>query len=163
MSRYQNEFEYIVKPIMNHNEFLKLKNIGHHGITRYEHCFRVAYYTYYVTRLLHLNYREATRGALLHDFFIDEVDNEKAIFKLRRHPMVAVKNSVKYFDISEFEEDIIKTHMFPVTFTPPKYLESWLVDLIDDISAIYERSVSIQAELSPSISLLLIMLISYMR
>ena len=161
MSKYQRDFEYIVKPIMNHNEFLKLKDIGHHGITRYEHCFRVAYYTYYVTRLLHLNYREATRGALLHDFFIDEVDNEKAIFKLRRHPMVAVKNSVKYFDISEFEEDIIKTHMFPVTFTPPKYLESWIVDIIDDISAIYERGYYIKKELKTTAMFIIVFLLKY--
>ena len=121
----------------------------------------MAYYTYYVTRLLHLNYREATRGALLHDFFIDEVDNEKAIFKLRRHPMVAVKNSVKYFDISEFEEDIIKTHMFPVTFTPPKYLESWIVDIIDDISAIYERGYYIKKELKATAVFILVFLLKY--
>ena len=30
--------------------------------------------------------------------------------------------------------------MFPITFTPPKYMESWIVDIVDDISAIAEQS-----------------------
>ena len=37
------------------------------------------------------------------------------------------------------QEDIIKRHMFPITLIPPKYLESWIVDLVDDYSAVNER------------------------
>ncbi len=163
MTKYQRDLQTIMKPILKHEEYQKLKDIGHHGITRYDHCFRVAYYTYYVTRLLHLNYREATRAALLHDFFTDEVSEENAIFKLRRHPMAAVKKSKKYFEISELEEDIIKTHMFPVTFTPPKYLESWIVDFIDDISAIYERGFTIKKEIKTTAMFFLVFLFQYFR
>lgn len=163
MRRHNTDFYKLVKDVLVNEEFNKLKNIDHHGITRYNHSLRVAYYTYVVTKKLHLDYKRATRAALLHDFFIDEVKDMNGVSRLRRHPNYALENAKKYFELSPMEEDIIKTHMFPVTFTPPKYLESWLVDLIDDISAIYERGVSIQTELSPSISLLLIMLISYMR
>ena len=61
------------------------------------------------------------------------------------------------------EEDIIKTHMFPVTFRPPKYLESWLVDIIDDIASIYERSYSIKNELATTMGVLAIMITNYIR
>ena len=40
-------------------------------------------------------------------------------------------------DITEKEKDIISTHMFPVCPTRvPKYAESWLVDIVDDV--VYE-------------------------
>lgn len=143
-----NEFYELIKDIENNEEYNKLKYIIHHGITRYDHCMRVAYYTYLITKKLHLNYKAATRGAMLHDFFTDEVDTDKYFSYLRRHPKLAVETAKKHFKIGKVEENIIKTHMFPITFTPPKYLESWIVDLVDDVSAIYEKGHSILKELA---------------
>ena len=158
----KEEFNNIIKPYIN-NEFNELKSINHHGITRYDHSIRVAYYTYLVTRVLHINYEEATVAALLHDFFTDEVNDEMSIFKLRRHPKYAVKNASKYFYLTDLQKDIISTHMFPITFTPPKYLESWIVDIIDDISAIYEKGYSLRKELSAAFTFLFIILMNYIR
>ena len=158
----REEFNNIIKPYIT-SEFNKLKCINHHGITRYDHSIRVAYYTYVVTKILHINYEEATIAALLHDFFTDEVENEMSIFKLRRHPKHALNNASKYFYLTDLQKDIISTHMFPVTFTPPKYLESWIVDIIDDISAIYERGYSIRKELSAATTFLFIILMNYIR
>lgn len=158
-----NEFNNIIKDIINSQEFDRLKDISHHGISRYNHSMRVAYYTYLITKLLHLNYVKATRGALLHDFFTDEVKEFNSVFKLRRHPNCAVENAKKYFNISDIEEDIIKTHMFPITFTPPKYLESWVVDIIDDISAVYEKSFSLKTQVAAPLSLFIICLFNYIR
>ena len=161
--RKRTEFFKITKDILVHNEFDKLKNVSHHGISRHNHSMRVAYYTYLVTKTLHLNYKEATRGALLHDFFTDEVKECNGLFRLRRHPNHAVDNAKEVFGISTLEEDIIKTHMFPVTFTPPKYIESWIVDIIDDISAIYEKSFSIKKELQTSMAVFGIILLKFMK
>ena len=37
------------------------------------------------------------------------------------------------------EKDIIYSHMFPLIPTrPPKYLESWVVSLVDKVVATYE-------------------------
>ena len=70
MNKYQDiEFKNIISSIESNEEFQKLKNIKHHGITRYEHSLRVAYYSYKVTKLLHLDYKDTTEAALLHDFF----------------------------------------------------------------------------------------------
>ena len=55
--RKRTEFFKITKDILVHNEFDKLKNVSHHGISRHNHSMRVAYYTYLVTKTLHLNYK----------------------------------------------------------------------------------------------------------
>lgn len=133
------EFSILIDPIKSLDEYQKLKDIKHHGITRYEHSLRVAYYSYIITKALRLDYKETATAALLHDFFIDEVSKKNPIAKLRQHPSYAVENASKIINLSDKQIDIIKTHMFPVTFTPPKYLESWIVDIIDDIASVYER------------------------
>lgn len=164
MKKYKNkEFTEIIKPILNIDEFYELKKISHHGITRYNHSLRVAYYTYLITKKLHLNYKEATIAALLHDFFTDEVADELSVFKLRRHPNHALENASKYIKLSDMQKDIIKTHMFPVTFTPPKYTESWIVDIIDDCASIYERSYTIKKQLSAAGTFLLLIVVNFLK
>lgn len=161
MNRYQNkEFNDIISHINNNEEFLKLKNIRHHGITRYEHSMRVAYYSYKVTKLLHLDYKETTEAALLHDFFQEEVADKNFVARLRKHPKCALKNATNNFDLSEKQMDIIKSHMFPITFTPPKYLESWIVDVVDDISAIQERGTVIKQHAKVVGTFLLVLLLN---
>ncbi len=157
------EFDDIIKPVLDLEEFHELESIEHHGITRFNHSLRVAYYTYVVTKKLHLNYKEATVAALLHDFFTDEVDEENGVFRLRRHPSHAVKNASKYFDLSDLQVDIIEKHMFPVTFTPPKYMESWIVDVVDDIASIYERSHSIKKQLLAAGMFLFLVVMNFFR
>lgn len=158
----KDEFNELIEPYII-DEFNELKTVNHHGINRYDHSMRVAYYTYIVTKILFMNYEEATIAALFHDFFTDEVNNEMSIFKLRRHPKYALNNASKYFYLSDLQKDIISTHMFPVTFTPPKYLESWVVDIIDDVCAIYEKVYSIRRELSAASTFIFVLLMSYLK
>ena len=160
MYKYKNrEFNSLIQPIAENEEFLKTKDIKHHGLTRYDHSRRVAYFSYLVTKFLRLDYKETTEAAMLHDFFTTEVQHDNAIFKLRRHPNHAVENSKKYFELSDKQVDIIKTHMFPVTFTPPKYLESWIVDIVDDVVSIYERAFWLKKEIKAIATFLLVLLI----
>jgi len=140
------EFESLIKNILEIKEFQKTISIKHHGISRYEHSLRVAYISYKMTKFLKLNYKETTEAALLHDFFLDELEDKNKVSKLMKHPNVAVENASKYIDLTDRQIDIIKNHMFPITFTPPKYLESWIVDIADDISAIYERTYSAKTQ-----------------
>jgi len=149
------EYESIIQPVLEVDEFLKLKEMGHHGITRFEHSERVARYTYRITKLCHLNYREATFAAMLHDFFTIEVKKVNVYQKMAKHPRIAVDNSSKYFTLSDLEEDIILTHMFPITFKPPKYLESWIVDIVDDFVALYEWMFSFRREVATFATFLL--------
>ena len=138
-----NEFESIISDIDNSNEFQKTKEIVHHGMNRYDHSRRVSYYSYKIAKKLGLSYEEVARAALLHDFFL--VNNKNISIKekmntLVNHPKYALKYSEKFFDRTEKEKDIIVTHMFPVAPTRvPKYAESWLVDIVDDVVAIVEE------------------------
>lgn len=133
------EFLEIIQPILDLEEFNNTKFQKHHGITRYDHSMNVAYVTYVVTKNLKLNYKEATFAALIHDFFNDEVKDENGYKRLVDHPKYALKNALKYFELTELQKDIISKHMFPVTLTPPKYKESILVSLIDKYSSVNER------------------------
>ena len=61
------------------------------------------------------------------------------------------------------EKDIILTHMFPISINIPKYLESWLVDIIDDGVSIYERYFQTKRQLSFAYSFLFILFFNYFR
>ena len=160
MKIYQdNEFNKIICEVSNNKEFQKLKKVKHHGINRYEHSVRVAYYTYKITKILHLDYKESTIAALLHDFFQEEVSDKNFVVRLRKHPGIAVKNATQYFKLNEKQIDIIKTHMFPITFTPPKYMEGWIVDFVDDASAIFEQGRVIKQHVKIVGTFLLILLL----
>lgn len=158
------EFYNLVDEYINHPKVLEMQEYTHHGIRRYDHCFRVAYHTYKITRKLHLNYESATKAAMLHDFFTDELENESSTMnRFRKHPEVAVENAKKYFGLTQMEEDIIMRHMFPITFTPPKFLESWIVDIVDDVVSVYERIYSTRKEIQSVANLAAVVLISFIR
>lgn len=160
---FKNEFNYIIKDILQNDEFIKTKEKTHHGITRYDHLERVAFYTFIITKFLRLNYIEATRAALLHDFFLDETKDLSIIKALRNHPKYALNNAKKYFYLTPLQEDIILTHMFPVTLTPPKYTESIIVDLIDDVAGIYEKYKSSCKELKAATTFMFIFIVNFIN
>ena len=52
---FSKEFELITKDISMNNEFMKLNTCIHHGISRLDHSYRVAYYSYKIMKFLKLN------------------------------------------------------------------------------------------------------------
>ncbi|HCX63311.1 MAG TPA: phosphohydrolase, partial [Clostridiales bacterium] len=52
------------------------------------------------------------------------------------HPIIAFDNAIKYFDLNDKEENIIKGHMFP--FGVPKSKEAWIVSFVDKYIAVFE-------------------------
>lgn len=135
----KNSFDSCVQDIVENEQFNKLKKELHHGITRYEHSYRVAKWTYKIGKLFKMkNNINTTRAALLHDFYVNKNLVGNSVQKLGRHPEVALKNSLKYYDLDNIQQDIIKTHMFPCNFTIPKYKESWLVSMVDKTVGTYE-------------------------
>ncbi len=154
------EFERIIAPILEIEEFKEMKNIVHHGMNRYDHCLRVGYYSYRLAKFLHLNYEETARAAILHDFFLTDLNPNSKMKNLVNHPKTAIENAENFFDLTDREKDIISTHMFPVAPKIPKYAESWIVDLVDDVAGIYEKCYSLNKKLihNASYFLLLVML-----
>ena len=132
----------IVNDILTNEEFNKLKEYKHHGITRYDHVLRVSKWSYNYAKKHKLDYVASARAGLLHDFFL--INNQKVniLYRIKVlfiHPRMALENSKKYFELSKKEERIILSHMFPLNLCIPTSREAWLVDIVDDIASIYER------------------------
>lgn len=136
----EQEFNNIVGDILNNKKFKDLNKELHHGIARYEHSLRVAKMTYKFTSFFKMkNMEKTTRAALLHDFYTNEdLKDASKTEKLSLHPSVACENAQKYYELSPMEENIIKSHMFPLKGETPKYKESVVVSLMDKSVATYE-------------------------
>lgn len=140
MQKSKSDFYSLVQDIIDNKEFNKLTSELHHGITRYDHSMRVAKWTYKIGKKCNMKKtNEATRAALLHDFYInEELQGNSGLKNLKVHPDQALNNSMKYFNLDDIQKDIIKTHMFPCTLNLPKYKESWLVSGVDKLAGLYE-------------------------
>ena len=163
-----NDLQYmnVVSDIILHEEFNKTKKIIHHGLNRFDHCIRVSYYAYKVSKVLKLDYEKVARAGLLHDFFFvdnSDVDITKRIDVLINHPKYALINSKRYFELSDKEEDIITSHMFPVALKVPKYMESWIVDIVDNVVAVFEALYSTTKYLNVATIFLVVIVINYYR
>lgn len=130
------EFNNIVSDILKNEAFIELKYEIHHGISRLDHSLNVARLTYNTCKKMKIkNYKEITRAALLHDFFKSSEVNGNSFIN---HPKKALDNSKNNFEISSIQENIIISHMFPMTKTIPKNIGSWIVTLADKMVALYE-------------------------
>lgn len=118
------------------------KYTQHRGTTVYDHSIGVAYTSYKMFKLLHIDFDEEAliKGALLHDYFLYDWHVKEDYHKWHgfRHPGIALKRAEKDFDIGEIERNIIHRHMFPLTPIPPKYRESVMVCTMDKVCAIAE-------------------------
>lgn len=134
----QKEFNDIIKDIITNEEFMKLQGEVHHSTTRFNHSLRVAYEVYNKLKDNDQNYVDATRAALLHDFFFDDDLSSSQSDRLNNHPLIALENAKKYFDINELQENIILSHMYPLSYCLPRFKESWIVSLMDKKVTILE-------------------------
>ena len=149
MKKWKMDDEYIniVSDILSNEEFKKLEDLKHHGDNRLDHSLRVSYYSYRISKRFNMDTVSVARAGLLHDFFIvnnQEISLKERLEVLCNHPKLALDNSKKYFDLNELEENIIVSHMFPFCLVLPKHRESWLVNKVDNVMAIYERYFTIK-------------------
>ena len=155
----------IVQDILNHKVFDKIKYIEHHGTTRFDHSMRVAYCSYKIAKFIRLDYREVARAGLLHDFFLSDMERTTTdkFLSTFTHPKYAVMNAQKYFDLSDKEIDIIKSHMFPLYTSIPKYAESWLVSTIDKIVGTLEFTVQFRHKFSYMFNMYMLFFINVIK
>lgn len=130
-------FYECVRDIAEHPVVLRMKLYPHHGNSScYDHCMNVAYHNYKWCQFLHLDACAAARGGFLHDFFLyDWHTHTKETgdhFHALTHPKTALINGEKFFELTKIEKDIIRTHMWPVTFFSfPRTWEGWITTLTD--------------------------------
>lgn len=140
-SKYK-EFYEIISDIAENPTIQEMKNYRqHYNSSCFDHCFSAAYYCFCICKKLKLDYRSATRAAMVHDLFLYDWrvkdTNRKGIHAFK-HPIIAYEKASKLFKINKKEKDIILKHMWPVTIIPPKYLESYILTLVDKYSALEE-------------------------
>ena len=139
MESTEISFKDLVSDIQDNKKYIELKKEFHHGINRYTHSIRVAKVTYKISKLLKLDYKSATRGAMLHDFFKNtEYGNVKGLKTAQVHPHIACFNAKNEFTLNEIEQDVISSHMYPINTHRPSYKESWLVNAVDEGVSLYE-------------------------
>jgi uncharacterized protein len=130
-----------VGDLLQHEKILEMRQyIQHSDINCLDHCLYVSYLSYLVCKQLGLNTRSAARGGLLHDFFLYDWHITKPKEGLHGfvHPVIALKNSMKHFEVDRLEQDIIGKHMWPLTRGIPRYLESIVVLFVDKYCTIRE-------------------------
>lgn len=134
-----SEYYFIVKDILENEEFIKRKEFRHHGNRSvYDHCLAVSILSYRISKKFNLDYQSAAIGGLLHDFYYNpwqEQKDKRPFFKKHgfAHAGEALENSKQNFPnlMNNRIEDIIKKHMFPLNIKPPVYKESWIITCVD--------------------------------
>ena len=133
----KKEYEELYQYYLNHPLILKMKDFQmHRGSNCYVHSFRVCKLC--VKKMVKrkgYNIRNVIIAAVLHDYYLYDWREHHELKKKhgRRHPLVACANAVRDFNISQEVQDIIKSHMWPLT---PKYFpktkEARLVNRMDN-------------------------------
>ena len=124
---------------------LSLQKYPNHRVSNlYDHSSRVALCAYDLSRRFHIEVdgEALAKGAMLHDFYLYHAQSNHSITyreHLMEHPHVALENAKKHFDLTEKEENIITSHMWPLTpLQIPKSKEAFLIQLSDKICAFGE-------------------------
>lgn len=144
-------FREIAYPVLTNPAYEQLAFYTHHNrVTRLQHSLSVAFMSFRIANFFHMKHmEEIVRGALLHDFFYERC-NYKDYWKDVRtgplllnsvcfmHPYAALDNSMRYFDLTEIEQNIIASHMFPLAITMPKYKGCAAVILSDKVCCFAE-------------------------
>ncbi|MCM1283851.1 MAG: hypothetical protein NC180_11470 [Muribaculaceae bacterium] len=123
-------------------EWMK-KCIQHGQISTYDHVMSVVHLSFYLNRRFHLGAAESelVRGAFLHDFYLYDWHENGYFGRLHgyHHPAIALKNALQRYELTPVEQNIIKSHMWPLTlFSVPRYRASVIVCLADKICSAYE-------------------------
>ena len=115
--------------------------IQHGSVTTYDHCIAVARLSFQMNRRLRIRAREKelVRGALLHDYFLYDWHHWDGPLHGPHHPKVALKNAKRDFSLTKREENIIRSHMWPLTlFHYPRTREAVIVCIADKICSARE-------------------------
>ena len=140
----KREFYKSIQDLAEHPVVLDMTKYPQHGKTNcYKHCLRVAYCNYCLCKMFHLDARSAARAGMIHDLFLYDWHTHAAQtgerFHGLKHPEKAYRNAKKYFPLNQIEVDIIRTHMWPVTFrTFPRTREGWVTTLTDKYCSLLE-------------------------
>lgn len=133
-----------VQDLLDSQEVQSMRNIRHHpGMTCFDHSVFVSYVAFRLARRWNLDYMAAARAGLLHDLYLYDA-HDKTQYEGNQcfaHPVAALKNARALCgELSPKEENIIISHMWPLSKRMPKYKEALVVNLADKVCATVEVS-----------------------
>ncbi|HAG70386.1 MAG TPA: HD family phosphohydrolase [Lachnospiraceae bacterium] len=139
---FSAEFCELIGELRDHKDYVRLKDYIQHGnISTYTHCLRVAKRSFDLARKLgiRINEKEMLKGAMLHDYFLYDWHDHGDKLHGYHHPHIALKNARRDFGLTEREQNIIQSHMWPLTITHlPRCREAVIVCIADKICSIEE-------------------------
>ena len=116
------EYCEIVGDLLKHPKVQEMKTYNHHGkIDTHFHTVYVSYNVFKISKKLRpAEYRDITRAALLHDFYLYDWHITKHEEKHAwYHPKQAVVNAEKYIGpLTKMQREMILYHMWPLAKTP---------------------------------------------
>lgn len=133
----------LVRDLLEHPSVRQMEQYTQHGTTScLRHCIHVSYLSYLYCREHGLDARAAARAGLLHDLFLYDWHTYRRQKGERlhgfEHPRKALENAEQAFSLSEKEKDIILRHMWPLTITPPRSREAYVVVMFDKYCSLME-------------------------
>ena len=145
------EFQMLIKDIINNETVQEMKKYRQHYETScFDHCYIASYYCYSICKKYNLDYKSATRAAMLHDLFLYDwrvrQPGRKGLHAFT-HGKEACKNACELFDLNDKEKDIIIKHMWPVTLALPKSREGFVLTFVDKYCALSETFEVVQTRL----------------
>lgn len=132
-----------VEDILHNDAFCSMRDYIQHGTTScLAHCIAVSYLSYKTCQKYGLDARAAARGGLLHDMFLYDWHCHAAQtgdrFHGLTHPLKALENAEQEFELTECEREIILKHMWPLTISPPRRKEAYVVLYHDKVCSVKE-------------------------
>ena len=138
----EHEFLELTRELLDSDQVRMMGRWKHHGpVTTLDHSLFVAYSSYRVARFLRLDAHAAARGGLLHDLYLYDSKDKSAHpgNQCFDHPVFALRNAQALCGrLTEKEQNIIISHMWPLARRMPRCREALVVNLADKLCATAE-------------------------
>ena len=139
------EFHNYINDLAASDVVMQMDHYIQHGdITTLEHVVAVSYTSFVLAKRFGADVRTTVRAAMLHDLYlydwhIKDPETRPPLTHGFTHPAKAAENAKKYFEPTEKELRIIRSHMWPLTlFHMPTSKEALIVTMADKYCATNE-------------------------